>query len=154
MQGCSLNPRRSQQGVAMVEFTIALPLLLFLLLAIAEFGRMLYHYNNLLQANRDAVRYVAGQAWNSNLGRVEISPAVEAKAKNLAVYGSPSPQGRPVVPGLTTADVQVSTIGTEHIQVRIQFVFQPVIGNGVPALLGDAIPLGFPLVATTIMRGL
>ena len=154
MQACSLQLSRSQKGVAMVEFAITLPLLLFLLLAIGEFGRMLYHYNNLLQANRDAVRYVAGQAWDSNLGRVEIDPVLEGRAKNIAVYGAPSPQNSTVVPGLTTADVQVSTVGTEHVQVRIQYVFQPVIGNGLPALLGDAIPLGIPLVATTVMRGL
>ena len=43
----------------MVEFAIALPLLLLLLLAVAEFGRMLSHYNSLLQANRDAARYLA-----------------------------------------------------------------------------------------------
>lgn len=154
MQACSLKTRLSQQGVAMVEFAITLPLLLFLLLAIAELGRMLYQYNNLLQANRDAVRYVAGQAWNSNLGRVEISAVLEARAKNIAVYGTPLPQANPVVPGLTTANVQVSTVGTEHVQVRIQYVFQPVIGSGLPALLGNAIPLGLPLVATTVMRGL
>lgn len=138
----------------MVEFAIALPLLLLLLLAIAEFGRMLYHYNNLLQANRDAVRYLAGQAWNSNLGQVEIDPVLEARTKNLAVYGVPTPQSNAVVPGLTTADVQVSTVGTEHVQVRISYSFQPVIGNGLPALIGNAIPLNFPLVATTVMRGL
>lgn len=139
----------------MVEFAIALPLLLMLLLAIAEFGRMLYQYNNLLQANRDAVRYLAGKAWNSNLGRVEIDPVLEARTKNLAVYGLPAVRpGNEVVPGLTPGDVLVSVVGTEHVQVRISYVFRPVIGNGLPALLGNAIPLNFPLVATTVMRGL
>ncbi|MCQ4347556.1 pilus assembly protein [Pseudomonas stutzeri] len=146
---------RTQRGVAMVEFTITLPLLLLLLLAIAELGRMLYHYNNLLQANRDAVRYVAGRAWNGNLGTVEIGAVLEARTKNLAVYGSPTPRpGQEVVPGLTTADVQVSTAGAEHVQVSIRYVFRPVIGEGLPAIIGDALPLRFPLVATTVMRGL
>lgn len=154
MQGRTYKHSQSQRGVAMVEFAIALPLLLLLLLAIAEFGRMLYHYNNLLQANRDAVRYLAGKAWNSNLGQVEIDPVLEARTKNLAVYGTPTPQGSTVVPGLTTGDVQVSPVGTEHVQVRISYVFRPVIGNGLPALIGNAIPLNFPLVATTVMRGL
>lgn len=154
MQGSPFKPRQTQQGVAMIEFAIALPLLLLLLLGIAEFGRMLYQYNNLLQANRDAVRYLAGKAWNSNLGRVEITPVLDAQTKNLAVYGLPVPQANPVVPGLTTADVQVSTVGTEHVQVRISYVFRPVLGTGIPALIGNAIPLDFPLVATTVMRGL
>jgi len=145
----------AQRGVAMVEFAIALPLLLLLLLAMGELGRMLYQYNSLLQANRDAVRYLAGKAWNGNLGQVEIDPALEATTKNIAVYGVPVAQpGNEAVPGLSTGDVTVSTVGTEHVQVSISYVFQPVIGNGLPALIGDAIPLNFPLVATTVMRGL
>jgi hypothetical protein len=116
---------------------------------------MLYHYNNLLQANRDAVRYLAGEAWNGNLGQVEIDPVLEAITKNLAVYGVPTPQpGNEVVPGLTTGEVTVGTVGSDHVQVSTSYVFQPVIGSGLPALIGDAIPLNFPLVATTVMRGL
>lgn len=147
--------RARQRGVAMVEFAIVLPLLLLLMLAFAELGRMLYHYNNLLQANRDAVRYLAGQAWNSNAGKVEIDALLEARTRNIAVYGVPTPlPGNEVVPGLTTADVTVSTVGTEHVQVRIRYLFQPVLGSGLPALTGSDIPLNFPLVATTVMRGL
>jgi Flp pilus assembly protein TadG len=157
MHSHSFKPGQAQRGVAMVEFAITLPLLLLLLLAIAEFGRMLYHYNNLLQANRDAVRYLAGEAWNGNLGQVEIDPVLEARTKNLAVYGVPVPQpGNEVVPGLTTDDVTVGpvAVGSDHVQVSTSYVFQPVIGSGLPALIGDAIPLNFPLVATTVMRGL
>jgi len=155
MRSHSFKPGQAQRGVAMVEFAITLPLLLLLLLAIAEFGRMLYHYNNLLQANRDAVRYLAGEAWNGNLGQVVIDPVVEAITKNLAVYGVPLPQpGNEVVPGLTTGDVTVGPVDGDHVQVRISYVFQPVIGNSLPALIGDAIPLNFPLVTTTVMRGL
>ncbi len=53
------NTRTRQRGLAMVEFAIALPLLLLLLLAIGEMGRLLYQYNSLLQASRDASRFVA-----------------------------------------------------------------------------------------------
>jgi len=155
MRGHSFKPAQAQRGVAMVEFAIALPLLLLLLLAVAEFGRMLYHYNNLLQANRDAVRYLAGKAWNGNLGQVEINPVVEAMTKNLAVYGVPMPQsGYEVVPGLTTANVTISAVGSEHVQVSTSYQFQPVIGNSLPALVGNAIPLNITLTATSVMRGL
>ncbi|SFP30446.1 TadE/TadG family type IV pilus assembly protein [Pseudomonas borbori] len=155
MKGSAFKQLQLQRGVAMVEFAIALPLLLLLLLAIGEFGRMLYHYNNLLQANRDAVRYLAGHSWNTTLGRVVIDTTLTTRTKNLAVYGVPVAQpGNEVVPGLTTANVTVSTIGTEHVQVSINYVFQPVIGGSLPALIGNAIPLNIPLVATTVMRGL
>jgi len=155
MHSHSFKPGQAQRGVAMVEFAIALPLLLLLLLAIAEFGRMLYQYNNLLQANRDAVRFLASKAWDGNLGQIEIDPVLEAWTKNIAVYGVPVPQnGNQVVPGLTTGNVTVSAVGIDHVQVSINYVFQPVIGSGLPALIGNAIPLNFPLVATTVMRGL
>lgn len=155
MRGSAFKQLRHQRGLAMVEFAIALPLLLLLLLGIAEFGRMLFQYNNLLQANRDAVRYLAGKAWNGSVGAVEITPILEAQTKNIAVYGVPLPAaGSVAVPGLTTADVTVTAVGADHVQVSISYVFRPVIATGVPAFFGDAIPLNFPLVATTVMRGL
>ncbi|WP_375739114.1 TadE/TadG family type IV pilus assembly protein [Pseudomonas boanensis] len=147
---------QAQRGVAMVEFAITLPLLLLLLFAIGEFGRMLLQYNSLMQANRDAVRYVAGKAWNPTLGQVALTTDLQNQAKNLAVYGLPVvPAGtEPVVQGLTTANVQVTAVGTEHVQVSTSFTFVPLLGGGLPDVLGDGMSLSFPLVATTVMRAL
>jgi Flp pilus assembly protein TadG len=150
---------QAQRGVAMVEFAIALPLLLLLLLAIAEFGRLLYQYNTLLQASRDAGRFVAGQAWNATTGQIDLSATLLAQARNVALYGVPAnPNGYPsVVTGLTAANVQVSAVGTEHVQVSINYTFCPVIGGGncsgqLPGFYGAALGLGIPLVASTVMR--
>ncbi|MFC5695759.1 TadE/TadG family type IV pilus assembly protein [Pseudomonas sp. GCM10022186] len=147
---------QAQRGAAMVEFAISLPLLLLLLFAIGEFGRLLYQYNSLLQANRDAVRYVAGKAWNSTLGTVALSAQLQTETKNLAVYGRPvvSSGSSPLVPGLTTGNVQVTVVGTNHVQVRTSYSFVPILGGGIPALIGSRVSLGFPLVATTVMRAL
>lgn len=154
------GPVKAERGIAMVEFAIALPLLLLLLLAVAEFGRMLYHYNNLMQASRDASRFVAGQAWNTTLGKIELSDALKAAAQNIAVFGLPvdldmaTVTATPVVPGLTPGHVSVDSVGAEHIQVRISYEFQPVIGDSIPGFIGERIPLRVPLVATTVMRAL
>jgi Flp pilus assembly protein TadG len=149
---------QAQRGVAMVEFAITLPLLLLMLLAIGEFGRMLYQYNSLLQASRDAGRFVANEAWNATLGTVDLPSGgtLETQTKNVAVYGAPAnPNGYPpVVPGLTTGNVVVAAVGSDHVRVSITYSFQPVIGTGLPALIGNAIPMNFPLVATTVMRAL
>ncbi|MFZ6047219.1 TadE/TadG family type IV pilus assembly protein [Pseudomonas sp. CR3202] len=152
----ALNGLRAQRGLAMVEFAITVPLLLLLLFAIGEFGRMLFQYNSLLQANRDASRYVAGKAWNPTLGAVELSDQLKGEAKNLAVYGLPVvPSGtQPLVSGLTTADVQVTAVGTTHVQVSTTYTFVPILGSSLPAFVGNAIALNFPLVATTVMRAL
>jgi Flp pilus assembly protein TadG len=150
-----------QRGVAMVEFAVALPLLLLLLLAIGEFGRMLYQYNSLQQASRDAGRFVASQAWNATLGQIDLNGDLQNKTKSVAVYGVPAnPSGyAPVVPGLSTSQVTVSSVGTEHVQVTIDYSFCPVIGSGncagsLPGFFGDALNLNIPLVASVVMRAL
>ena len=152
------HPQR-QQGLALVEFTLVLPVLLLLMLAFGEFGRMLYQYNVLLQASRDADRFVASQAWNSTLGMVALSSTLQTQTKNVAVYGVPSQTGTPVVSGLTTTNVVVAAVGIDHVRVTITYNFCPVIGSGncngaIPGFFGNQIALSIPLVATTVMRAL
>lgn len=151
----TLTGARRQRGLAMVEFAIGAPLLLLLLLAIGEFGRMLSHYNQLLQGSRDAARYVATHAMNSTLGRVELTGNLQGTAQSLVVYGAPSQGGRSaLLPGLTTGMVQVSTVSAEHIQVSVIYTFRPVVGTALPGFFGNALPLNIPLTATTVMRAL
>lgn len=146
-----LAAARRQRGVAMVEFAIGAPVLLLLLLAVGEFGRMLSQYNQLMQASRDSARYVAGSAWNRAQGKIDLT-ALMTPAKNIAVYGSPTAGGTPAIAGLAPGSVTVSPVGTEHIQVTIRHTFVPVIGNVMPTFYGDDIPLNIELVATTVMR--
>ncbi len=150
--------KREQVGLAMVEFVLVLPVMLLLLLAVGEMGRMMLQYNSLLQANRDAVRYVAGRAFDRTLGRIDLPSTLQTETQNLVVYGSPVFRSgmQPLVPGLRTSDVQVSAVAgtSDHIQVSITYTFQPLVGTGLPALLGGRTRLDFPLVATTVMRAL
>lgn len=156
-----------QRGVAMVEFAIALPILLLLLFGIAEFGRMLFQYNSLLQASRDATRYAASEAWNSTLGQVELNADLQSRVKNVALYGVPVPQlgATTAVPCLTAGDVAVTAVGTMHVQVRIDFAFRPVLGDrtandcnvsssGLPNFFSNPIPLALTLTSTVVMRAL
>jgi hypothetical protein len=154
-----LKSRQRQQGLAMVEFTLVLPVLLLLMLAFGEFGRMLYQYNVLLQASRDAGRFVASNAWDSTLGAVSLGSTLLTQTKNVAVYGVPANTGTAVVSGLTTGNVVVAAVGTDHVRVTITYTFCPVIGAGnctgsLPGFFGNQIALSIPLVATTVMRAL
>jgi Flp pilus assembly protein TadG len=152
------HPQR-QQGLAIVEFTLVLPVLLLMLLAFGEFGRMLYQYNLLLQASRDADRFVASQAWDSTLGKVALSDTLQTQTKNVAVYGVPVNTGNAVLSDLKTDDVDVAAEGTDHVRVTITYTFCPVIGGGkcagaLPGFFGSQIALSIPLVASTVMRAL
>jgi hypothetical protein len=130
--------------------------LLLLLCAIGEFGRMLFQYNSLMQASRDAGRFVAGQAWNATLGKVDLTGTLQSQAKSVAVFGTPTnPNGNlPAVPGLTTGNVSVTAAGTQHVQVSITYTFQPVIGASLPGFFGNPVPLGIALTSTVVMRAL
>lgn len=153
--GSGVADPRGQRGLAMVEFTIGAPLLLLLLLGIGEFGRLLSQYNQLLQGSRDAARYVSSHAFNATLGQIQLTTALQTTAKNLLVYNAPTAGATPIVPGLDVSQVQVTQVGSEHIQVSVTYSFRPVVGNVLlPGFFGQGIALNLPLTATTVMRAL
>ncbi len=84
--------RKARSGASMVEFALALPIFVLLLLGVAEVGRAIHHYHIINKTLRDSTRY---------LGRIPVTcPAVgtaagsvdnvgnETTAKNLAMTGS------------------------------------------------------------------
>jgi len=93
-----------ERGVQLLETAIVIPILLVLFGAVAEFGRYFYEYTTAAKAARVGARYLASKSVNS-------STNYEAQAKNLVVYGNIAGTGTPVLPGLTTANVQVDYVG-------------------------------------------
>ena len=96
--------RRDERGVQLLETAIVIPILLLLFGAVAEFGRYFYEYTTAAKAARVGARYLAAKSVNSGTN-------YEAQAKNLVVYGNIAGTGTPVLPGLTTANVQVDYVG-------------------------------------------
>jgi hypothetical protein len=92
--------RRTQKGVAIVEFALILPFLLLLTFITTEFGRAIWEYNTLTKSVRDAARYLST--------RTPSNPADMAKARNLLVYGNLAGTGSPLLPGLSLAHVTAS----------------------------------------------
>lgn len=87
-----------QKGVAAIEFAILLPLLLFIVFGITEFGRAMYAYNTIVKGTRDAARYAMTQ---------QPGGGADAVTKCLAVYGNTDCSGDPLTPGLTINAVSV-----------------------------------------------
>jgi len=57
MNSSQSNPRRQgERGTALIEFTLIMPLLLVLTIAVVDFGRAFYVKNVLEQAAREGVR--------------------------------------------------------------------------------------------------
>lgn len=95
MSGVRRRPsqRNHQEGAALVEFALVLPLLLVLVMGIIDFG--LYFYNDLLltQAARDAVRYASvgdsGRAGTTiaNVSGMLVSTAAPIATINIGTSG-------------------------------------------------------------------
>ena len=96
--------RSDERGVQLLELAIVLPIMLVLFGAVAEFGRYFYEYTTVAKAARVGTRYLASKS-------VESGVSYQANAKNLVVYGNIGGTGSPVLPGLTTANVDVQYIG-------------------------------------------
>ncbi len=60
-----------RKGQGMVEFALAIPIVLFLTMGIIEGGRMLFMFSDVYAASREAARYGAGIGLN-NLGGVVL----------------------------------------------------------------------------------
>jgi len=87
-----------QRGQSLLEFAAVLPLLLLLAFGVTEFGRAFYQYNTLSKAIRDGARYMSSHIYSTT----EMN-----NAKNMVVYGNTGGSGTSVLPGLTTAKMQV-----------------------------------------------
>ena len=146
---------RAERGLATVEMAITLPLLLFLLLAVAEFGRMISQYDALNKAVRDGARYAASVSALGSTGLVSITPSLQSAVANLVATGNVNGTGTPLLPGLTPADVSVSDAGGGYVEVSATYVYEPMVGATLPTFgIGGPIPLDVPLSAACLMRAL
>ncbi len=147
--------RTTQRGVAIVEFTVALPLMLLLIFVTAEFGRAFMQHNTLTKAVRDSVRHVASEALLGQTGNVMIDANLQLAAQNLVVYGNVNGVGTAVLPGLGIADVTVApALGVGDISLTATYAYAPMFfvlpGFG----LGPDTNPFFTLRAATTMRAL
>lgn len=97
-EGFAAGLLRCVSGAALVEFTLTMPILVGLALGVAEFGRILYHYQLVVSGVRDAGRYLA---------RFADPMAQAAQGGNLAVTGAPT-GGTQRVPYWEANEVTVS----------------------------------------------
>lgn len=146
------GPRRSA-GVAAVEFVVAVPILIFTMLAIAELGRAFVQYDTLSYSVRNSARFVSENAIAGTTGVVQITPVVAAQARNLAVSGSTA-GGAPLLPAFAPAHVAVLDAGDNNIEVRAAYPYQPLIGGALPMFRGDSAPTTFTMRISVIMRAI
>lgn len=145
--------RRDQRGTAMIEFAIALPVLLLLMLFTAELGRLIMQYDTLTKAVRDGARYAASTAGNGSTGLALITPQIQTAVANLVATGNINGSGTALLPGLTASNVTVSDAGNGFVLVSATYSYRPMLGPAIPTFgLGSPVSLNFALNAASTMR--
>lgn len=150
-----MRANKKQEGLAAVEATIVLPLLLLLLLAIGEFGRMLYQYNTLSKALRAGVRTVSVAEGDNFV----LDDSLRNRTKNMILYGQETAGSASVLPGLTEDNISFSepfnipvTSEDRYITLKVNYDWTPVFGEDFSTFFGGSVSLSFPLNISMTMR--
>ena len=148
--------KSGQRGTAAVELAIALPFLLFLLLAIGEVGRAIIQYNELTKATRDAARYLANHAAVGSTDVIDIDAELDRTTRELLVYGKPLAGTTPLLPGLDISDVTIVVVDDVHVRVDVDYDYAPTIGGVTMPMFGTGptFDIAIPLRASVAMRAL
>jgi len=153
---------RREDGSALTELAILIPLLAVMLAAVCEFGRYFQNYNTLAKATRTASRYLS----NHKLTTQEMG-----RAQNLVVCGKLTcgQSDKAQLSGLSAANVCIETTGSPKVTsvtVRIPrattpctptagagnaspLVYKPIFNIG--ALLGSSLSMNLPIAPRTTM---
>lgn len=144
-----------QRGAVLVEMALVTPVLIFTMLATAEVARIFIEHNTLTKVVRAAARHVASNAYQGTTGVVNIGAALRTEAQNLAVYGDLAGGGTPVLVGLDTADITVTYVGDNNIEVTATHDISGILGPVLSSFtLGSDIGMAFTLQATVTMKAL
>lgn len=124
-------PRKSafRQGVAAVEMAILLPLLVLIFTGMIEYGRLVWHYDALAKATRDAARYLADET-------APITPAMQATAKGMVGDAAAAAGVEGLVPeSNVAASCAPNCNNPETVTVAVAYSFS--IGGWVPVFGKD-----------------
>lgn len=140
-----IHTDKKQQGIAAIEFAIVVPVMLFLMMATAEFGRVFYHYNTLTKAVQTGARY-ASKPLLSTSELTNIDAAFKQKIQNFVVYGNENGGGAAVLNGFAASNTNVSissNVADKTITIEAQYNYNF-------SVLGDLPFIGFTLPTLTL----
>ena len=158
---------QQQRGIALVEFVIVLPILLIILIMVAEIGRALYQYNTLYKAVGHATRHfsihyaaVDSDTQVINMVRCGWRDACSEPA-DLLIAGLDTPDTIEVAlkklncnSAESINDCSETDSNPDHVMIQANFRYQPMTGQTLPNLLDATLNLNLELTATVVMREL
>ena len=134
---------RAEDGAQLVEFALVLPLLLLVMLGIAEFGFIFQRYEVVTNAAREGARLAVLPGYAD----------ADVQARVAAYLSSGRVPATPTNPNVTVANVSIplavgQPISAKRVTVTYTYTFQFL--NALSAFFGWKFP--FPLTAVSEMR--
>lgn len=127
-----------ERGNVLIEFALSGILLFVIFGGVFSFGYIEYLYNSLGSAVTGGASYAARVSYDAT----DVN-GVKGLVKNVVVYGSPGGGGIALVPGLTTANVDVSwtldgagvprTVTVKIVNFTVLGIFRNFILNDKPS---------------------
>jgi Flp pilus assembly protein TadG len=117
-----LCPR--QKGVAAIEMAIVLPLLVLIFTGMIEYGRLMWHYDALAKATRDAARFLAEEP-------KPITTAL-ATAQTMVVNAASAAGVKDIVSGNVIPTCTPDCTNPAKVTVSVNYPF--IIGGWVPII--------------------
>jgi len=143
-----------QSGLAVVEMTLVTPVLLLLLLGVAEITNAFIQYNTLVKSTQTAARYIANHSTPGTTNVIRLTDEVIASGKQLLIYGTTAESSKSLLEGLAESTVSVMAVDAAHVGVSVRYNYRPLFGGVIPGFFGQAINTQFTLNTNSVMRAL
>lgn len=130
-QNRNLRDKKTETGAAAVEFAIVLPLLVLVFTGMIEYGRLMWNYNALAKATRDAARFLSMEP------AIKPTDAAQTSAKTMVINATADAgmkdENGPLV---TASDVAIvcSPDCTNPITVSVNINYSHTIGEWIPVI--------------------
>jgi len=138
---------RSEDGAQLVEFALVLPLLLLVVLGIAEFGFMFQRYEVVTNAAREGARMAVLPGY--------VTADVQARVNTYLSSGRVPVTTTPVNPSVDVVTVSIPVSGgrppISAKRVTVTYTYRYQFLNALAAFFGSR-GAGLPLVAISEMR--
>jgi hypothetical protein len=146
--------RSRQQGLAIVELAISVPLLIFLMLATADIVRAT-QYSTLSNGVRNGAFYLARHSMLGSSGVVNVSGATITATQRLVMYGNTAGTGPLRVPGLTAGQIAVTNVGGGNVRVVVTYPYQSLFGGTIQTFgIGSNVSMVFNMVVSNTTRAI
>jgi len=144
------------EGTQLIEFSIALPFLIFMFAGAVEMGRLFYTYTTLTKATVVGARYLSSPAIAVGTSGYDSSDVNAAKNLMICGVASSCSGATPIVTGLSTSNITITppptSGGVRYVTVSISYAYTPKVFDLGRMTGVSSLSLNYTLNPQTTMR--